>query len=322
MKDLAILVPVRNGGDLLLQSVLSCGTVETKGVRIEVVVLDNCSDDDAISRLPAVLPNAIPVRVFRNERDLGRVGNWNRGVCVARDLDFQFATFLFAGDTWIASSAAADLISVMQSNGADLGLAPYLIVNEEGAVCRRSARISFRGDSCVLPATALLKAMMDRGSMPVTPLQANIYRLRNDSLPLFDENRPLTTDMDATLEYLSTGCSSVALIPEPFCAWLSRKGRTFCTSGFEPFMADHFRQLRYAEEISGVPVNWTRAKSTFVMSYLQNAVTFGGWRSVPAMASSILHHVSAQPGFLNPIDFVGLVARKIAGGRSVLHVGG
>jgi hypothetical protein len=313
---------VRNGGDLLLRSVLSCGAVETKGVRMEVLVLDNCSDDDAINRLPAVLPNAIPVRVIRNERDLGRVGNWNRCMGTARALDFQFATFLFAGDTWTRSSAAADLISVMQSHGADLGLAPYLIVNEEGEVCRRSARISFPGKSCVLPATALLQAMMDRGSMPVTPLQANIYRLRNDNLPLFDEGRPLTTDMDATLEYLARGCRSIALIAEPFCAWLSRKGRTFCTSGFEPFMADHFRQLRYAEEISGMPVNWTRAKSTFVMSYLQNAVTFGGWRSVPAMASSIFYHASAQPGFLDPIDLVGLIAGKIAGGRSVLHVGG
>ena len=322
MKDLAIIVPVRDGGDLLLRSVLSCGGVETKGIRMEVLVLDNCSGDNAIDRLPAVLPNGIPVRVFRNERDLGRVGNWNRGVSTARSLDFQFATFLFAGDTWTTGSAAADLISVMHSHDVDLGLASYLIVNEEGVVCRRSARISFRGRDLVLPAAVLLQAMMDRGSMPVTPLQANIYRLRNDHLPLFDENRPLTTDMDATLEYLSRGCGSIALIAEPFCAWLSRKGRTFCTSGFEPFMADHFRQLRYAEEISGVPVNWTRAKSIFVMSYVQNAVTFGGWRSVPGMVSSILRHAGAQPGSLDPIDFVGLIARKIAGGRSVLHVGG
>lgn len=318
---LAIIVPVRNGGTLLHTTVHSCGLSAISGAEAEVLVFDNCSEDRATDGLPTTVGRDIPVRVIHNDSDFGRVGNWNRGVQLARERGFEFATFLFVGDTWVEGDTAAKLLDLMRTSGSDLGLAQYLTIDESGRILRNSARISFTGATSVLPAQALLHAMMRRGHLPITPLQANIYRLRADNRPEFDERRPLTTDLDATLEYVAHGSGSIALIAQPLCAWLARKGRVFCTSGLESFMADHFRQLRYAETLSGCPVDWSKAKSVFLLGNARSGVTFGGWRSLPGVLRSALSYASCEPGVINPIDMATLVIRHLATGRSSLHVG-
>jgi len=320
MKErLAVLVPVRNGGQWLLRTVASCGASGLNSEQAEILVLDNCSDDGAVEALPA-FSGSLPVRVLRNPRDLGRVGNWNRAVAAAAEREFAYITFLFAGDTWIGGEGVSRLLEQMRSARADLGLAPYLMVDEAGRVRRRSARVSIDGECRAFPARRFLRALLDRGALPITPLQANIYRLRGDGLPRFDENRPLTTDMDATLEYLASGTGSVAIATEPFCAWLVRPGRVFCSSGLEAFMADHFRQLRHAETISGFPVNWSKAKSAFVLAYAQNAWTFAGWRRAPGVLKSAIKKAREVPGALNLVDLAALVLRRAVARKSVVHL--
>ncbi len=316
---LAILVPVRNGGEWLRRTVLSCGQSSLTGAEAEVLVFDNCSDDGAPERLPSTV-GCLPVRVFRNPRDLGRVGNWNRSVEAATAMGFDYVTFLFAGDTWLPGTAAERLLGLMVESGADLGLAPYLIVDERGRVLRWSPRVSIEGEAKVASAGDFLGALMAFGSLPITPLQANIYRLRGDGLPKFDESRPLTTDMDATVEYLAKADGPVAVTNAPFCAWLTRGGRVFCSSGLEAFMADHFRQLEFAQQISGRRVNWTRAKSVFLISYLRNALTFTGWRSAPAVMRRALQHADAVPGRVNPLDIAALIVQRLALRRSLVHL--
>jgi hypothetical protein len=316
---LAVVIPVRNGGELLHRSVLSCGQSALTGADAEILVFDNCSDDGAPGTLPAAA-GCLPVRVFRNPRDLGRVGNWNRGVEAAAELGFEYVTFLFAGDTWTPGAGAQRLLQVMRESGADLGLAPYLIVDEEGRLRRYSARVSLDGDSKLVGAGEFLNAALQSGSLPITPLQANIYRLRPENLLRFDENRPLTTDMDATVEFLASAAGPVAVTTEPFCAWLARKGRVFCTAGLESFMADHFRQLEHAETVTGRRVNWTRAKSVFLLGYLHNALTFTGWRAAPTVLRSALAHAAQVPGTVNLFDMAALALRKFALGKSVVHL--
>lgn len=321
MKErLAILVPVRNGGEWLLRTVASCGGSGLHSQEAEILVLDNCSDDGAVQALPSRSGN-LPVRVLRNLRDLGRVGNWNRAVEAAAERGFAYITFLFAGDTWIQGDGVRRLLEQMGSASADLGLAPYVMVDEAGRVRRRSARVSIHGESRVIPVDQFLRALLDRGALPVTPLQANIYRLRGDGLPRFDENRPLTTDMDATLEYLASGTGPVAITAEPFCAWLMRPGRVFCTSGLEAFMADHFRQLRHAEKVSGFPVNWSHAKAAFFLAYAQNAWTFAGWRQAAGVLKLAVKEAREVPGVLNFVDLAALVLRRAVARRSVVHLG-
>lgn len=317
---LAVVIPVRNGGELLVSSVLSCGTASLTGDEAELLVLDNCSEDGAVDCLPGAVGRSLPVRVIHNERDLGRVGNWNRGVEAARERGFTFVTFLFAGDTWLAGGAVAELLERMRSSGAELGLAPYVTVSEQGKTLRRSNRISFAGSGKTIESRDLLRLMMRRGHLPITPLQANVYRLSDDRLPEFSEDRPLTTDMDATVEYLARRGGRVVLTSRPFCAWLARKGRMFCTSGLEVFMTDHFRQLRHAESLSGCPVNWSRAKSIFLLGYLMNGVTFTGWRSLPRVTRSALAHASSVPGTINPMDMSALILRRLLVRKSSLHL--
>lgn len=319
-RKLAVLVPVRNGGELLSRSVQSIGGADLKGVDVEVLVFDNVSDDGAADALPSHLANGIPVRVARNECDLGRVGNWNRCVESARAAGFEYATFLFAGDTWLEGSAVRDLLARMDDAGACLGLAAYQMVREDGSLLCHSPRISSASAHSCTSVRDLFGRMMRRGHIPITPLQANIYRLEPDRPLLFDSDCPLTTDMFATIDFLCAMAGRVVVSAEPFAAWLARSGRVFCSSGLDAFLADHFRQLEYAATRSGIELDYGSAKSVFVSSYLRSALQFGGWRSLPSMVRKTMREAGSYPGSLNPADMARLVIDKFLFGRSALHL--
>ncbi len=85
-------------------------------------------------------------------------------------------------------------------------------------------------------------------------------------------------------------------------------------------MADHFRQLQHAESVSGIPLNWSRAKTIFFISYIQNALTFSGWRGLPSVLRSAARHASRYPGLLNPVDLSMLLARRFFLRQSSLHL--
>ncbi len=90
---LAVLVPVFNGGRNLAASLRSCAASGLHPDQYEIIVVDNGSTDDAVSKLPAVNPGGAPVRVFSNGSNIGRVQNWNRALEIAADLGFRWVTF-------------------------------------------------------------------------------------------------------------------------------------------------------------------------------------------------------------------------------------
>lgn len=75
---LSICIPTYNRADLLKKVLISVSKQTVKPY--EVVVVDNCSDDDT----EAIVREFKDVTYYRNERNLGFVGNWNRCIEVAR----------------------------------------------------------------------------------------------------------------------------------------------------------------------------------------------------------------------------------------------
>jgi glycosyltransferase involved in cell wall biosynthesis len=71
---LSVLIPTWNRSDLVLRAIESVGTVSPD---IEIVVVDNASDEPVFARLQHAIVGHTNVRLFRNERNLGMVKNWN-----------------------------------------------------------------------------------------------------------------------------------------------------------------------------------------------------------------------------------------------------
>jgi len=318
---LAILMPVRNAGPLLGRSLGSLGMAEIGPGEAEVLVLDNASDDGSTEELPARLDNGVAVHLVRNGRDLGRVGNWQKAVEVARDGGFGYAAFLFAGDTWAPGDGARRLLGLMRRSGACLGLAPYQMVREDGSLLCHSPRISIGGEEAVAGSEDLFDRMLRRGHLPLTPLQANIYRLEPERRLEFDPEEPLTTDMYATIDFLAAAPGTVAVTRTPFCRWLARPERVFCRSGLVAFLRDHFRQLEHAARRTGRRLDYSRARSVFLISYARAALQFGSAGGVVPLLGEVFREAGRHPGWWNPADIVLLAARKWLHGRSVLHLG-
>jgi len=89
----SILIPVYNRQTLIGECIESALLQTIKN--IEIVVCDNCSSDGTWSVLEEYAQRDTRIRIFRNERNLGPVGNWHRCAMEARA---PYAKILFSDD--------------------------------------------------------------------------------------------------------------------------------------------------------------------------------------------------------------------------------
>ena len=59
------------------------------------MVVDNCSNDDSINNLQQQCNQLNYLRIVKNKKNYGRIGNWNRCLEIAQG---KFILFLFAND--------------------------------------------------------------------------------------------------------------------------------------------------------------------------------------------------------------------------------
>lgn len=87
-----IIIPAFNSA-AYLESTLASALRQT--LTVPVLVVDNCSTDST----PDLVSRYDGVELVQNERNLGRIGNWNRCVELALERSPEFFKILFAGDT-------------------------------------------------------------------------------------------------------------------------------------------------------------------------------------------------------------------------------
>jgi len=101
--EITVAIPTFRRPDLLRESVKSALTQETSVV-YEVIVVDNEQDGNWSELVDEVLAEFMPanLRLFRNSKNIGMFGNWNRCISLARgkwvtilnDDDLLFSGFL------------------------------------------------------------------------------------------------------------------------------------------------------------------------------------------------------------------------------------
>ena len=83
---LSIVIPTRNRLGLLKESILSAVNQEDAPVDFEVVIADNCGDEEVREKIRLFLENlgADNVYYYRNSENIGLYQNWNRSIDLAR----------------------------------------------------------------------------------------------------------------------------------------------------------------------------------------------------------------------------------------------
>ena len=83
---ISIVIPTRNRPDLLKESIMSAVNQEAATADYEILVVENCGDDEVRDEIIRFLEDlgADNVYYFRNEENIGLYQNWNRCISLAR----------------------------------------------------------------------------------------------------------------------------------------------------------------------------------------------------------------------------------------------
>lgn len=77
----SIIIPVYNGEEFLKETICSC--LNQTYQEIEVIVVDDCSNDNSVKVVEALSTYDKRVKLIRNEKNLGFCGNANKGAGIA-----------------------------------------------------------------------------------------------------------------------------------------------------------------------------------------------------------------------------------------------
>ena len=319
---LAVLMPVFNGGELFRSSLESCASSGLDASQYEIIVVDNCSTDGCTDGLPRQDNAGASIRVYRNAANLGRVGNWNRAVEIAEALGFRWITFLFAGDQWSPNGSLPHMLRAMEESGAVFGLTPYAMVESGGRTLRFAQRVSIPGQEMTLSSQAFLETMIRSGHLPLGPLQANLYALGCGARPVFDEARPVDTDVTSTLTFLSSAPGTVLILRDGFLRWRHHPNRFFMSIPMAEMMRLMPSNVEHAGHLCGVPVDRNQTGAVNGILALVWIVKFAPRRDWPRHLKQLVRYFSSRPEKPRIRTIIELILRRTFLHRSLVHFDG
>lgn len=125
-KDLvSICIPVFNGENTIRDTLLSA--INQTYENIEIVVVDNCSEDNTVNIVQANMSGHI--RLYQNSENLGMVGNWNKCLEYAKG---EYITILCADDL-LNRDCIEKKVNIMRENkDVVMVFSASEIINENG----------------------------------------------------------------------------------------------------------------------------------------------------------------------------------------------
>jgi len=265
---IAFLIPVFNPGALLQETILSVPKAALPAESYEIVISDNASTDGSTSGMPNVDLQGVPITVYRNSENLGRVENWNCVLERAEQMGFSYAMFLMAGDL-LANAAVIDLRDRMALHQAVLGLASYRIVDEALRPVRIARRIRCRnGSDFFIGPEQFLAQSLATGAMLYGPLGANLYRIDGSSRLRFDPSDPTHTDQLATALFAHASKRPIVYLDQPISCWCARPQRFH--NSIEPLqrLSGDLRVIEHACAAAGMRPDRTRVRATLLLRTL------------------------------------------------------
>jgi glycosyltransferase involved in cell wall biosynthesis len=319
-QKLAVLAPVYNGGELLAPTLMSCAHAGLAPDRYEILVVDNCSTDGAVDRIPFRDPQGAVIQIHTNHTNVGRVGNWNRAVGIAREQGFRYITFLFVGDSWIPGGSLPQLFDLVRESEASAGFSSFAIANEAGKTTRHSQRFYVSdGGRAVTSRHRFVETLTAGGLFPLGPLQANIYRLSPGHTLRFDANIPTRADVDATFRFIQSSDRPIAIVSRPFFRWRERRGRFHMSMGVRQTMRDYMDTFHFARSQAESDLDFRLAKSRLILNSLRLALKDAPASEWPTLAEDLLRYASSTPDRIAVTDLLNAMWWRFACGRRLLE---
>lgn len=216
---MTIAIPVYNGGEPLLEAIESCRFINLSHDDFEVLVVNNCSNDGSIEKVKSEFDNFKPLRIIDNDKNYGRIGNWNRCLELA---DGEFILFLFANDLFAKDNHIDKALRVIKDNqNCSLVNMPWIISNFKMTEKYLPPQFFYRTPGYgYFECVDHIKSVVEMGKLPFVPLQSNIVRMSliNKGDIQFDPTLPITSD-GLFLARLAAETNVVGFYEKPSVLW-------------------------------------------------------------------------------------------------------
>jgi glycosyltransferase involved in cell wall biosynthesis len=197
MTAVSVCIPVFNGGRFIAETVKSvlAQTMDD----FEIVVVDNCSDDDTVEIVESFADERI--RLLRNDTNIGVEANWNRAVEEARG---RYVKLLCADDVLYPHALAQQAAALDAHPRAAFAAAKRDIIGADGRVLLRGRGLAKLAGE-VDPAAAL-KAVVRSGTNPFgEPVAVLMRDSARRAAGGFSAKSPYMIDVDLWCRLLDHG---------------------------------------------------------------------------------------------------------------------
>jgi hypothetical protein len=207
----------------------------------------------------------------------------------------------------------------MEEASAVMGLAPVQITANDGTILRTGKRVAIESRQLTVEARTLLEKSIRSGHVPFAPIQANVYRLHADRPLRFDPANPLSTDIEATIEFLQNHSGPVVVHSLPFLAWKLHEKRFYASQDAIDFMRVNVGVLERSSSSTGIPVDWTRANTILFLNGIWGRLCVPmPFKSRVQLLVETARFIKSRPGHVSPLIMMSLLANKVFYKRSYI----
>ena len=251
MSKLSIVIPNYNGGENLKRSIGSCKTIQMPESNYEILIVDNKSTDNSIDVVNEMKKKFTNIRLIQNEKNLGRIQNWNISIEKAGG---EYLIFLFANDLINEKNNIHEVLQILDSDKTISVCISALLKKERN---RQYIKKAYFDEIIKCSAKKFASNCLNRGLLPFGPIQSIIYRLddiRNNK-NRFLEEFPINADEIFSFEETCKR-ENIMFNPNPQVTWDLTQNRFHGKMKVEDEFKEHSDTIEIIKAKTNLDVNY------------------------------------------------------------------
>ena len=251
MPKLSIVIPNYNGGENLKRSIESCKTIRITEDDYEILVVDNKSTDNSVNIVNEMKEKFTNIRLIENEKNLGRIQNWNMSIEKANG---DYLIFLFANDL---INEKNNIHQVLQNLDSDKTISICISALLKREKSKEYVKKAYFDNIVKCSAKKFASNCLNRGLLPFGPIQSIIYRLDDikSNKNKFLEEFPINADEIFSFE---EACKreNIMFNPIPQITWDLTQNRFHGKMNVEDELKEHSETIEIIKNKTNLDVNY------------------------------------------------------------------
>ena len=251
MTKLTIAIPNYNGGENLKRCIESCQTIQIPKNEYEILIVDNKSTDNSISTVNEMEKKFTNIRLIENEKNLGRIQNWNASMEKAQG---EYLIFLFSNDLINEKNNIHESLENLDSDQT-ISICMSAILKKEKN--KQYIKKAYFDETVKCSSKKFAINCLERGLLPFGPPQSIIFRLDDikNNNNKFLEEFPINADEIFSFEQ---ACKRENIIfnPSPQITFDLTQDRFHGKMKIEDEFKEHYNTIEIIKNKINLDVNY------------------------------------------------------------------